>query len=89
MQKIGMTYSFIMDNPNTFGNFLLFVGQANWELKHTLGKKYALRIRNIQAPPNKSCMRQFPPAWYMWKLLGKMRISQYSRVVIAASKLGD
>ena len=27
MQKICITYSFIVDNPNTLGKFLLFVGQ--------------------------------------------------------------
>ena len=34
-----------------------------WGSWNTLGKK-CLHIRDIQAPPNKSCIRQFPPAWY-------------------------
>ena len=31
--------------------------------QNTLGSKYALHIQDIQAPPKKSCMRSFPPAW--------------------------
>ena len=69
-QEICITYSFIVDNPNYLRNFLLFAGQDQlgenyltysqiWGAKNTLGKKYALHIRDIQAPPNKSCMRQF------------------------------
>ena len=60
------------DNPNILGSFRLFVGQDQlgenyltyshtWGSKNTLGKKNALHIRDIQTPPNKSCMRQFSP----------------------------
>ena len=34
-----------------------------WGSQNTLGNKYALHLRDIQAPPNKSCMPKFPPAW--------------------------
>ena len=55
--------------------FLLFVGQDQlgedyltyshiWGSQNTLSKEYALHIQDIQAPPNKSCMRKFSPAWY-------------------------
>ena len=65
MQKGCITYSFIVDNPNTLGNFQLFVGQDQmrdnyltyfhiWGPKNTLGLKHALHIRDIQAPRNKS-----------------------------------
>ena len=54
--------------PEYFRQFLLFVGQDQlgedcltyshiWESQNTLGKKYALHIQDILAPPNKSCMR--------------------------------
>ena len=57
----------MMDNSNTSGNFLLFVGQDQmgenylthshiWGPKNTLGETFALHIQNSQAPPNKSCM---------------------------------
>ena len=50
MQKKNITYSFIVDNPNILGNFLLFVGQNQlgdnylmyshiWGSQNTLGKK--------------------------------------------------
>ena len=47
-----------VDNPNILGNFLLFVGQdqlgenyrtysQSWGSKNTLGRKYALHIRDV------------------------------------------
>ena len=70
------SFLIIVENPNILGNFLLFVGQDQlgenyltysgiWASQNTLGKKYALHIREIQATPNKSCMRTFPsaPPW--------------------------
>ena len=76
-KKICITHSFIVENPNILGNFLLFVGQDQlgencltysgiWASQNTIGKKYALHIREIQATPNKSCMQ--PPAWYLTSL---------------------
>ena len=64
-------------HPNILGNFLLFAGQnqlgENYlTYSHIWGGgggpeyfrlKNTLHIRGIPAPPNKSCMRQFPPAW--------------------------
>ena len=63
--------SFVVDNLNLLGFFLLFVGQDqlgenyltyshNWgpRIQNTLGKKYAFHIRDIQVSPNKSCMRK-------------------------------
>ena len=49
------------------GNLVLFVGQDELGehyltyscIWYSLGKKYALHIWDIQAPPNKSCMRRF------------------------------
>ena len=66
--------SFIVDNQSIVGYFLLFVGQDQlgenyltyshiWGTQTTLGKNDALHIREIQAPPNKSCMRTFPTIW--------------------------
>ena len=60
-KNIHITYSFIVDNPNILGQFLLFVGQDQlgedyliyshiWGSHNTLGKKYALHIQEIQAP---------------------------------------
>ena len=75
MEKMCIAYSFLADNPNILGNFLSIVRQDQlgenyltsshtWWFKNALGEKYALHVRDIQAPPDKSCMRQFPPAWY-------------------------
>ena len=63
MEHFGITYSFVADAPNIFGNFLLFVGRDQlgenyltcsgmWGSQNTLGKKKALHIQDIQAPPN-------------------------------------
>ena len=66
-----------MDDPNILGDLLLFAGRDQlgescptyseteiWESQNTFGKEYALHIRDIQAPPKKSCMQTCPPAWY-------------------------
>ena len=56
-----------MGTPTILGKFLSFVGQGQqgenyltysygWEPQATLGKKYALHIRDIQTPTNKSDM---------------------------------
>ena len=58
MQK---TYSFIVDNPNILGNFLLFVGQDQlgenyltyshiWGSKNTLGKKICITYSGYSGP---------------------------------------
>ena len=74
--KYAQTYSFIVDNPNTLGNFsvVCWAEPTGRELPNTfpyLGvpeyfrQKNALHIWDIPAPPNKSCMRRFPPAWFL------------------------
>ena len=76
-----------MDNPNILGNFLLFVGQDQLGQNYltyshirgsqnTLGKKYALHIRDVQALRiNHVCDNFRPHGIYLfpelqWRRLG-------------------
>ena len=74
MRKKCITYSSIVDTPRSLGNFLLFLGQDQLGEKYliyshiqvsqnTLGKTYALHIRDIQTPLNT------PPAADLTKLI--------------------
>ena len=67
-------FPLIVDNPNILGRFLFLCwaeppGRELPNIFSYLGvpeyfrKKSALHVRDIPAPPNKSCMRQFLPAW--------------------------
>ena len=62
-KKKSISYSFIVDNPNIIGKFVVFVGQDQvgenyltqsriWGPQNTFSKKDALHIRDVLAPPN-------------------------------------
>ena len=63
MQKTCITYSFIVDNPDIFGNYCCpYLGSPEYFRKKKIICIYIYtHIRDIQAPPNRSCMRCNPP----------------------------